>query len=78
MTRRVQQHHVPIWCRLHFSPHCTKTDGLDDGLAEIVDGKIQVHLLGSIPVGPGWRVVVSDPHGGKPESICFHRNEIFA
>jgi hypothetical protein len=78
MTRGVEQDHVPIGRRLHFSPYGAKTDGLGDGLAEIVDGKIKVHLLGRIPVGPRWRLVVGDPRGRYPESICFHRNELIA
>lgn len=78
MTSGVQQNDIPIWCWLHFSAHCTKTDGLGFRLTDIVDRKIKVHLLGNIPMGPSWRVIVGNLHGGQPDSICLHRDELFA
>jgi hypothetical protein len=78
MTSGVQQHDIAIRCWLYFSPRRTKPEGLGFRLTEIVDRKIKVHLLGDIPMGPSWRVIVSNLHGGQPDTICLHCNEPFA
>jgi alpha-1,2-mannosyltransferase len=60
---RIEQHSPSVrrWLRVRFAG--TEPDRLGLGRIQVVDRKVQVHLLGHLRIGPAGRGVVRGPNG---------------
>ncbi len=52
MAGRIEHDQIAIRRRLSRGPHGSELEGLGLCLAQVLDGKIKVHLLGKAAVGP--------------------------
>jgi hypothetical protein len=45
------------------------------GSDQIINGKIEVHLLRNGTQGPSWREIALNPRGSQPDLLRSHSNE---
>lgn len=75
VARRVEEHPPAIRCWLLSSSRRAKPEGLCLRSIEVIDRKVEVHLLGSTTVRPGRWLVTLDLHGSKPAPVGLDRDE---
>ncbi len=78
MAGRIKQHPPPIGRWLVNSTCCAQPRSLCFGLIEVGYGEIEVHLLGSLILRPGWRAKTIHLDGCKPYLVGFDRSECVA
>jgi len=76
MTGGVREYQIAVLRWLDIGSHCAESYGLDFRLHQIIDGQIEVHLFGDVPIGPRGLSIVLDPDGREPDSICLDGDEI--
>ena len=76
MSGRIGQNDVPIRSGLVGGPHRAEPQCLGLGLAEVVNGEVEVHLFGTRALRPGRRLMIGDAHRRDPHPIGLDRHEL--
>jgi hypothetical protein len=69
VTSRIEQYSPSVWCGLDWCKPRPEPFGFGDGRLQIRHPEIKVDLLGDVPSGPRWGLVVGHLDRGEPHPL---------
>ena len=78
MSGGIEEDPKTLGGRLIGCGHGAESDGFSLGLVQMIDGQVEVHLLGPSTLRPGGGCKIGNAHGRQPDAVGLHRDELLA